>query len=643
MGDTTFTKRGAILTMSILLSASRLKKTYASRTLFDGVSFSLKSEDRVGLIGPNGAGKSTLLKILAGLDDADEGELTRQRGLRVSLVDQVPQFRDESIVLTAVLEGTRDLPLSEREDLSAYDGMDIARAAEVISQLGLEAFSEMKMNSLSGGWRKRVALARALASQPDLLLMDEPTNHLDVESIRWLENFLSHANFATLTITHDRLFLQRISKQIWDLDRANPDGLLIVQGSYLEYLTIKEGLIQGQLSREVSLKNSLRRETQWLRQGAKARTTKQQARIQRAGELAKEVEELGERNYSRNVGIDFSKSNQGPSPKRLLESKGLSKKMGSETLFKDVDLFVGPRSRIALIGQNGCGKSTFIRTLLGTEEPDSGTVQRGDSLRVSFFEQNRESLDPKKTVAQTLCEKGDYVQWRGQFVHIFSYLDRFLFPKEKAQMPVERLSGGEQSRLVLAKLMLQDSQVLVLDEPTNDLDMATLAVLEDSLEEFDGAVLLVTHDRYFLDQVADQILAFSPDNVLQGKLTSFASLAQWERWHEEILANGSRAETSVGRKNSDFDTPQETLKKPQAGKLTYKDQRELEMMESSLEKAESLVSKLTASTEDPKIQSDAKKLESLHKELAQAQFEVDRLYSRWQELTSALEKKDAPR
>ena len=295
---------------------------------------------------------------------------------------------------------------------------------------------------LSGGWKKRVALARELVRGPDLLLLDEPTNHLDVESILWLEELIQNAPFAVLTITHDRLFLQRIADRIIELDRRNPGGLLSVKGDYTTYLDIKDQLLSSQERREVILKNTLRRETEWLRRGAKARTTKQQARIHRAGDLKNEVEELGYRNQSRSVRIDFQSTEK--NPKKLLEAKAIAKSMGGRSLFQRVDLMLTPGKRLGLLGPNGCGKSTLIRVLLGSETPDAGEVFRSDQLSVAYFEQARDSLDPQQTLAKTLCPKGDHVDYRGGRVHIRSYLDRFLFDPGQSEMAVGKLSGGEQ-------------------------------------------------------------------------------------------------------------------------------------------------------------------------------------------------------
>ncbi len=397
--------------------------------------------------------------------------------------------------------------------------------------------------TLSGGQKKRVALARELVRQPDLLLLDEPTNHLDVESIVWLEELLARAPFATVTVTHDRLFLTRVATRILELDRRNPGGLLSVPGGFEKWLEAKEALLAAQESRESSLRNVLRRETEWLRRGPKARATKQKARIERAEALGEEIETIAERNVARTAKIDFTGA--GRAPKRLLVAEGISKTYGERTLFSGLDLLLRPGSRVGLIGPNGCGKSTLLRVLLGTERPDTGTVTRADGVSVALFEQGRDSLDPDATVKETVCPEGDQVEYRGRFIHVRSWLDRFLFAPEQAEMKVSRLSGGEQSRLLVARLMLSPAQLLVLDEPTNDLDLATLNVLEESLSDFPGALLLVSHDRAFLDRATDSLLAFDPEGG--SGVTALAGLDQWERWRKERRESAQAAAATKGR------------------------------------------------------------------------------------------------
>ncbi len=592
--------------MEVLLTVRSLKKSFGSRVLFEGINFSVNEGDRIGLIGPNGAGKSTLMGLLAGRGEEDGGEIARRRGLRLAMLDQTPVFNPKS-VLETILEGAKD------------EADPIPWASELFSRVGMDEAGishDKPVRELSGGWQKRVALARELARRPDILLLDEPTNHLDIEGILWLEAFLSRANFAVVTVTHDRYFLQNVANRILELDRRNIGGLLDVAGDYSRYLETKQSVLEVSQSREESLRNKLRRETEWLRRGAKARTTKQQARIHRAGDLKDEVSTLAARNASQTVRMGFAGTER--RTKRLIEAKQITRRRG-RTLFEKLDCFLGPGTRLGLLGPNGCGKSTLIRVLLGHEPADAGEVQRADALQVAYFEQTRESLDPNTSLLKTLCPAGDHVKFQGRFLHIRSYLDRFLFAKEQSDLPVSRLSGGEQARLLIARLMLKEADVLVLDEPTNDLDISTLDVLQNCLEEFPGAVILVSHDRYFLDQVSNQLLAFTPK---EGEIRSFADLAQWEAWHESLEAKPEPAKPAV--------TAAPPAKKKR--KLSYNESRELEGMEKSIHNAEERLAQLTAEAESPLHASDAGKLSELYREITAAQSEVERLFNRWQEL-----------
>ena len=600
--------------MTILANAHQLSKSFGARSLFSGLTFAIESNERIGLIGPNGAGKSTLLRILAGQMAPDSGTLSFQRGMKVGFMEQVPTFAPDAYILSTVLEGSND----------PYEWENISLAHEFISKLELDAFEvDTPIAKLSGGWKKRVALAREMIKKPDLLLLDEPTNHLDVESILWLEKFLSRSDFSTLTITHDRLFLQRVSDRIIELDSRHPGGLLSVKGDYAAYVEVRSQLISAQERREVILKNTLRRETEWLRQGAKARTTKQQARINRAGDLKETVEDLTTRNQTRTARIDFQSAEK--NPKKLIEAKSISKKYGDRKIITDFDLMVTPGMRIGLLGSNGSGKSTLIRILLGFEAPSAGMVLRSEHLSVAYFDQTREALDPNVTLSKTLCPSGDYVDYRGARVHIRSYLDRFLFTSTQMDMPVGKLSGGEQARILIAKLMLTQANILVLDEPTNDLDMATLSVLEECLTEFNGAVILVSHDRYFLDQVANKILAFPKDG--SGKLISFSDLNQWESWYLDQPKNQPPIPEKAALKTDEVAAGKKK-------KLGFKEQRELDSMEANIKIVEDQLAVLVHESSLPQNASNSVTLAKISEQMSELQKEIDRLYHRWTDLES---------
>ena len=600
--------------MPVLLNAHEIDKSYAAKTLFSGLSFGVQNGERIGLIGPNGAGKSTLLQILGGVEKPDSGSVTLSRGLRLGFLRQNPIFNEEESVFECILSGSND----------PYEPETLGLASELISRLELnssEAGEDRPLKELSGGWRKRVALARELIKRPDLLLLDEPTNHLDLMSILWLEKYLAqNSDLAILMVTHDRLFLQKTCNVIYDLDPRNPGNLLKFTGPYSEYLDYKEQVMQGMKSLEAARKNYLRSETDWLRRGSIARQTKQQARINRAGELKDEVKSLIAQNREQKINVEFAELDR--SPKRMIEAKNISKKIGDRYLFKDFSFLIGPKTRMGLVGRNGSGKSTLIRTLIGQEPPDSGSVFMNEDIKVAYFEQQKQELQQDVSVLKTICPEGDYVHVQGQPIFAKSYLHRFNFRTEQMDLPVRRLSGGEQSRLLIAKLMMQTEPILVLDEPTNDLDIATLGVLEAALKDFPGAVILVTHDRYFMDQVANRIVALT-DN--EGEVLQFADFFQWEEWYENI-GSLQKPKTKTTGLVAASDKPKT--------KLSYKDQRELDMMESTISEAEEKVRQLEQSIHEPEVQSDYAKLQSLGAELTQAQARVEDLYKRWSELSS---------
>lgn len=602
--------------MSILLTAHQISKSFANRNLFSNLTFVIESGEKIGLIGPNGMGKTTLLKILAERIDCDEGELSRQKGLRVAFLEQIPQFQAGATVQSTLQEGSKHP--EEWEALSHVRAYLAKLALDGTHGVG----PHTPIETLSGGWKKRVALARELIREPDLFLLDEPTNHLDVESIEWLENLIRKASYATLTITHDRLFLQRVATRILELNSRYPDGLLNVKGNYSRYLLSKQQHEEEQKKKELRLDNIRRRELEWLQRGARARSTKQKARIQRAVAMEQELQDLVYRNQSKSVRMLFQAGDK--RPKKLLEAKGISKAYRGQVYISDFSLLIHPGNRIGLIGPNGCGKSTLIRLLLDLEKPDSGSVIRNKHLAPAYFEQNRESLDPKKTVVETVCPEGDHVQYRGQPLHVRSYLDQFLFQKAQMTLPVGQLSGGEQSRLLIARLMLRDANLIVLDEPTNDLDIPTLQVLEDCLKEFAGAVILVSHDRYFLDNITNQVLGFTPKGLgHDGKIISFADFSQWEIWHQEQQkVQGDTDGETVGK------APR-TKKKT---KLGYLAQREYESMEADILADEEKLARLQAETEDSEITSHAEKLMELHEKINVLEEKIHRKYERWAEL-----------
>ena len=590
--------------MSVLMSVYEVKFAFSHRVLFEGLTFSISTGEKIALIGQNGAGKSTLLKILAGQMDADSGKVSRTRGIRVGYLSQTPVLDEHLTAREVVYQGVQN----------DEDWAGISAAEEAMSRLEIP---DVRVSSLSGGWKKKVALAKELARSPDVLLLDEPTNHLDVESILWLEDWVRNSPMCILTISHDRAFLNRIANRTIEVDRRNPGGILSVDGNYDQFVIVKEEYLEGQMAREESLKNVLRREVEWLKRGAKARTTKQKARIDRAESLKLEVQDLGQKNQTQSLKLEFEGSGRGP--KKLVELKGVSKAYGEKKILNNFSLLITPKTRLGLIGKNGVGKSTLIKLISGNEEADQGTIDRADRLEVLYFEQNRETLDPSLSVLRTVCPYGETVEFQGKKIHVRSYLDRFLFSGPNVDVLVEKLSGGEQARLLLARMMLNSANLLIMDEPTNDLDMQTLAVLEDCLEEFPGAVILVTHDRSFMSEVCNQILAIP-------QMVTFSDMDQWETWFKAEQKRELQAQKQAA--NALTSQGQKSEKK----KLSYKEQLEFEKMESTISEKETELGELEGHSQKPEIASNSVELLKASEKMASLQSEIERLYARWAEL-----------
>src|SRR2546426_1067850 len=478
----------------LLLSCEAISMAYGTRSLFDNLSFGLFEGDQAGLVGPNGSGKSTLLRILSGVTPPDRGSRSIRNGVRVGYVPQDPVFSAGSTVDDVVL--------------AALTGVDEAdRPGRVAQALGRAEFTDGRANvdTLSGGWRKRLAIARELAAAPDILLLDEPTNHLDVEGILWLEDVLTERARACLVVSHDRYFLEHVATRMLELNRVYPEGVFETEGRYSEFLARRDEFLRGQQAYQESLANTVRREIEWLRRGAKARSTKAKGRIREAGRLIEELADSRARRVTAGAGIDVASSQR--RTRRLLVARGLTTSTGGRRLVSDLDLVITPGTRVGLIGPNGSGKTTLLNVLAGTLAPDAGEIDRADDLRIVRFAQERGGLDPDQSLRRALAPEGDAVTWQGRSVHVASWAKRFLFRPEQLEVPVGRLSGGEQARILIASLMREPADVLILDEPTNDLDIPTLEVLEDSLAEFEGGLVLVTHDRFMLERVSTVILA----------------------------------------------------------------------------------------------------------------------------------------
>jgi len=628
--------------MPPILNAQSVTKQFGAKPLFKDISLTVEDSDRIGLIGPNGAGKSTLLALLAGQVEPDSGELAVRKRARAAYVPQDSRFAP-NLTVRQVLEqalATAHVNESERE----------GRIRELAGRAGF-ADLDAEAASLSGGWRKRLAIIEAMVIEPDVMLLDEPTNHLDLAGIEWLEELLANAPFAAVTVSHDRYFLESTSSQIVELNRIFADGLFRVKGTFSRFLEEKQAYLESQSRQQESLRNRVRTEIEWLRRGPKARTTKSKARIDTANAMIGQLAQMDSRTTVNSAGIDFEASMR--KTKRLVTFEAVSCAIpGNEdapaprTLFSNLNFALTAGMKVGLVGPNGSGKTTLLRLLLGEIEPAAGTIKRAEALRMVYFSQMRE-LDESLTLRRALAPEGDGIIHQGRTIHVASWAARFLFTGEQLNQPVRNLSGGERARVLIAKLMLEPADVLLLDEPTNDLDIPTLEILEDNLLEFPGALILVTHDRYLLNRVSSTVLGLDG----RGHIAQFADFAQWEDWLAEQDAGPTssqspaqnstqsaktarRADGSLSAKQSQASSPNPT---PTAAsskkKLSYLEAREFATIEHKVEASDARLHTARERIEHPEIASNAAALQQALAELDAAQHESDALYARWAELT----------
>ncbi|MFZ4574867.1 MAG: ABC-F family ATP-binding cassette domain-containing protein [Phycisphaerales bacterium] len=626
--------------MALALTARDISKTFGTRTLFRAVSLTLHERERLSLIGPNGAGKSTLLKIIAGLESADSGELVYRKGLRVGFVPQADEFPDGSNALSAVVGAILRTKVAHVHDEHEAE----VEALQVLDRLGFEDLTR-DVSSFSGGQRKRLAIACGVAAAPDVLMLDEPTNHLDVEGVEWLEELLTGADFASVVITHDRFFLESVSTRIVELAPTYPEGVFSVEGDYSEFLRRKQEFLDGQAKAQESLANQVREDLRWLGRGAQARRTKSKSRASAAHTRIAELATLKERTVApKSADIEFAGT--GRQTRKLVEARMISKSLGGKPLFGDLSFVLSPGACLGLLGPNGSGKTTLIRVITGELEPDPasataleharenpaplsapspGGLNRADKLRVVVFSQHRTEIDPAMTLRDAIAPHSDAVIYGGRTIHINTWAQKFLFNSEQLKAPVRALSGGEKARIHIARIMLEPADVLVLDEPTNDLDIPSLEVLESSIEEFPGSVVLVTHDRAMLARLATEIVALDG----KGAARKYVSYDQWE--DAEVARRRQAAEAARAQRAAPVATAAAPAPPPKVAKrkLTYNEQRELAGMEAAITKAESEVARLEAAMGDAATSADHRILDRTCRELGEAQAKVAVLYDRW--------------
>ena len=622
-----------------MISIEDVTKSYGEKVLFNDINFTIGERERVGLIGVNGTGKSSLLKIVAGVDQADSGNIVCGKDYQISYLSQQPELEAELTVLEQVFYGeapilklmkeyeatllgleknpdnviVQEQLMSLQQRMDSADAWDANTAAKtILTKLGIADFSK-KIGELSGGQKKRVALAQVLIEAPDLLILDEPTNHLDYETVKWLEEYLGRYTGSLLLVTHDRYFLDRVTNRIFELDGGS---LFAYKGNYASFLEAKANREENEAATLDKQKNLFRHELEWIRRGAKARSTKQKARIQRFEELETQVSSA---KTNEKLDISLSGSRLG---KQVLELKEATKTFENRVILRDFDLLIKPKDRLGIIGRNGTGKSTLLNILSGRLPLDSGEMITGQTVKIAYYTQENEDLDESKRMIEYLKETAEIVHTSdGKTISAAQMLERFLFPPYSHGTPIRKLSGGEKRRLYLLKLLMEEPNVLFLDEPTNDLDTQTLTVLEDYLEDFPGVVITVSHDRYFLDKTVDTLL------VLEGG----GEISLFYGNYTEYLEKQTERTTPVVEKKEKVENVEKFKKK----KLSYMEKREWEEIEDKIAAAEARLEEIQV--EMAGIGSDFEKGQSLMKEEAELNEQLEQMIERWSYLSEFAE------
>lgn len=582
-----------------LITLENITKTYSEKVLLNNITLNINDGDKIGLIGLNGAGKSTLLKILTGRDEFFDGKIIRGKNIRVEYLAQDTKYDDNSTILEQIFKG--DTPemklLMEYEELlekinndtslndkliaiqSKIDTMNLwdleSDAKTILTKLGINDFNK-KMSELSGGQRKRVFLASSLITPCELLVLDEPTNHLDSESIEWLEDYLNSRKGALIMITHDRYFLDRVTNKILELDRGN---LYLYDGNYSDFLEKKVERLQIEASKEEKRQKLILKELKWVKRGAKARTTKQKARLQRFDEL------VNTEYFTVNTDIEmpFVGRRLG---KKIIEINNISKTFDNKVLIKNFNYIFSKNDRIGVIGKNGVGKTTLINMLIGAIDPDKGDIEIGDTVSIGAFSQDNNHMDLNQRAIDYIKEGGENIPTEDGYNITASQLaERFLFDGTMQYTPIEKLSGGERRRLHLLRILMESPNVLILDEPTNDLDIETLKILEDFLDEFLGVVIIVSHDRYFLDRLCNRIFSYQGNGVIKQYIGNYSDYLI----HKEYEIKPEKSQNEIKEKKSYQKENKNTLSKP---KFTFKEQKEFEEIYSTIESLENELTKI---------------------------------------------------
>ncbi|MDH6669908.1 ATP-binding cassette subfamily F protein uup [Paenibacillus sp. LBL] len=642
-----------------ILTVEQVNKSYGDKILFQDASFGMEDQDKIGIIGVNGTGKSTFLRVVAGLEPPDSGKISMGNRIRVRYLAQNPEFDPDKTVLQQVFEG--DLPemkavreytetmellelhpgheelqqklLKLNQTLDSLQAWQLESDAKtILSKLGIRHY-EARMGTLSGGQRKRVALAAALIQPSDLLILDEPTNHIDNESVAWLEQYLQKRRGALLMITHDRYFLDRVANVMLELDHGR---LFRYEANYSRFLELKAEREEREAASKQKRQNLLRNELAWIRRGAKARTTKQKARIDRFEKLKDQEIIQG----SGDLDVSVASTRLG---RKILEIEGLRKTVGDNILIEDLSYIAVPEDRIGIVGPNGSGKSTLLNLIAGRLQPDAGEVVLGPTVKLGYFTQEHQEMDGSQRVIEYIKDEAEVVRTAdGSAITAAQMLERFLFPPALQWTPIAKLSGGEKRRLYLLRVLMSAPNVLLLDEPTNDLDIPTLSVLEQYLDEFPGVVIVVSHDRFFLDRTMDKVMAFEGMGQIRVHVGSYSEYAEWMQRHgSEAAGSKTDAAGSSGAKSasgsntvpggsSGKDTPRERLK------FSYKEQREFEQIDGLIEAAENKL--VSVQSEMETAGSDAARLQELMRAQEETERELEHLMERWTYLNELAEK-----